>query len=207
MFNLMPKDSSFYDQLERLTQAVVVAMDDLLQVLERVPNSAAVATSIESKRHDAHVWTRETLRRLDEAFITPFDREDILQLANDLYRVMVGIANAAERIECYGISDVDPTLRQQGAILRNAVTQMQDVVGAFRRNGGLNAVRTQLDTIGQLEEQSRRQRVDFFSNLFRGSPDPLSVLKKRELYELLSDAISACDDVGRTVEQVLLKND
>jgi len=207
MFSLMPKDSSYYDQLERLTQAIVVAIDDLLEVLERSPNSAGIARSIESKRHDAHVWTRETLRRLDEAFITPFDREDILQLANDLYRVMVGIANAAERIECYGISDVDPKLRQQGAILRNAVTHMAHIVGALRRNGGLNAVRAQLDTIGQLEEQSRKQRVDFFSELFRGSPDPLSVIKKRELYDLLSDAISACDDVGRTIEQVLLKND
>jgi uncharacterized protein Yka (UPF0111/DUF47 family) len=206
MFNLMPKDSSFYDQLERLTETIVAAVDELLQVLDRRPNSADLAAAIESKRHEAHVWTRETLRRLDEAFITPFDREDILQLANDLYRVTVGVANAAERIECYGMKDIDSTLREQGAILRNVVQQVDVIVHQLRRSAGLSEVRPQLDSIGQLEEQSRRQRTAFFSGLFRGAPDPLSVMKKRELNDLLTDAVGACDNVGRTIEQVLIKN-
>jgi len=207
MFNLMPKDSWYYDQLERLTAAVVGGMDDLSAVLDRRSNSKEAAGAIERRRHEAHICTRETLRRLDDAFITPFDREDILQLANDLYRVMVRIANAAERIECYGMEEIDSELREQGRILREVVKQVDSVVGQLRRNGGLGNVRPQLDSIGQLEEQSRKARTNFLSGLFRNSSDPLVVIKKRELHELLTDAIIACDEVGRTIEQVLLKND
>lgn len=207
MFNLMPKDSWYYDQLERLTKAVDAGMDDLSAVLDRRPNSKEAAGAIETRRHQAHICTRETLRRLDDAFITPFDREDILQLANDLYRVMVRIANAAERIECYGMEEIDSQVREQGRILREIVKQVDFVVGQLRHNGGLVKVRLQLDSIGQLEEQSRKERTNFLSSLFRNSSDALVIIKKRELHELLSGAIMACDEVGRTIEQVLLKND
>jgi hypothetical protein len=81
------------------------------------------------------------------------------------------------------------------------------VVGQLRRNGGLGNVRAQLDSIGLLEEQSRKEWTNFLSGLFRDSSDPLVIMKKRELHELLTDAIVACDEVGRTIEQVLLKND
>jgi hypothetical protein len=146
------------------------------------------------------------LRRLDEAFITPFDREDILQLATDLYGVTERIANAAERLQLYHMGEIHPSLQGQCTLLNAIAKQVDGVIAKLRKSGGLTALRAQLDEIGRLEEQSRIERTRFLSELYLNSPDPLEVMKKKELQDLLVEAIRACDRVGRTVEHVLLKN-
>ena len=207
MFNLMPKDPAFYDNLEQLAALVASAVDRLLQLLDRKTHSRAdLFAMIERDRHDSHVLTRELLRRLDQAFITPFDREDIMQLANDLYGVMESIANTAERLRFYPMKESHADITGQCTTLNAIARQVNGVILKLRKNDGLGALRPQLDEIGRLEEQSRSERTKFLSELYQGSPDPLEVLKKKELHDLMVEAIRACDRVGRTIERVLLKN-
>jgi uncharacterized protein Yka (UPF0111/DUF47 family) len=206
MFNLMPKDQSFYDNIEQLSRLVADAVGQLVQLLDQRPAHDGIAARIESQRHQAHILTRQLLLRLDQAFITPFDREDIMQLANDLYGVMESIANASERLHLYQIQEGHPNLLNQCATLSAMGKQVNEIVTMLRKNGGLGAVRAQLDEIGRLEEQSRAEHTRFLSELYRGSPNPLDVMKKRELHDLMAEAIRACDDFGRTIERVLLKN-
>jgi uncharacterized protein Yka (UPF0111/DUF47 family) len=207
MFNLMPKDPAFYDNIEQLAALVSSAVDRLVQLLDRQTDSQTnLFPMIERDRHDSHILTRELLRRLDQAFITPFDREDIMQLANDLYGVIESIANAAERLCFYPMKESHPDLRSQCTTLNAIARQVDGVVLKLRKNDGLGALRPQLDEIGRLEEQSRSERTKFLSELYRGTPDPLEVMKKKELHDLIVEAIRACDRVGRTIERVLLKN-
>jgi uncharacterized protein len=207
MFNLMPKDPAFYDNIEQLAALVASAVDRLLQLLDRQTDSQTdLFPLIEKDRHDSHVLTRQLLLRLDQAFITPFDREDIMQLANDLYGVMESIASAAERLRFYPMKGGHPDLQGQCATLNAIARQVNEVVLKLRKNDGLGALRPQLDEIGRLEEQSRSERTKFLSELYQGTPDPLEVMKKKELHDLIVEAIRACDRVGRTIERVLLKN-
>lgn len=206
MFNLMPKDPSFYDKIEQLAKLIADAVDQLVQLLDEGRSHDGIARHIENERHQSHVLTRELLLRLDQAFITPFDREDIMQLANDLYGVMERIANASERLHLYSMQDPHPSLRSQCITLSAIARQVNGVVLMLRKSGGLGAVRAQLDEIGHLEEQSRVERKQFLSEIYQGSPDPIDVMKKKELHDLMGEAIRACDGVGRTIERVLLKN-
>lgn len=207
MFNLMPNDPVFYENIEQLATLVASAVDRLLQLLDRqTDNQTDLFPLIEKDRHDSHVLTRQLLLRLDQAFITPFDREDIMQLANDLYGVMESIASAAERLRFYPMKEGQPDLQGQCATLNAIARQVNGVIFKLRKNDGLGALRPQLDEIGRLEEQSRSERTKFLSELYQGTPDPLEVMKKKELHDLIVEAIRACDRVGRTIERVLLKN-
>jgi uncharacterized protein len=206
MFNLMPKDPSFYDKIEQLAKLIADAVDRLVQLLDRGSSHDGIAAQIEAERHQSHVLTRQLLLRLDQAFITPFDREDIMQLANDLYGVMERIANASERLHLYSMQNPHPNLRRQCITLSAIAKQVNEVVLMLRKSGGLGAVRAQLEEIGHLEEQSRMERTQFLSEIYQGSPDPIDVMKKKELHDLMAEAIRACDGVGRTIERVLLKN-
>jgi uncharacterized protein Yka (UPF0111/DUF47 family) len=206
MFNLMPKDKTFYDELERLAYLIVVAVGQLGSLLERWPQNDNTVASIETERHECHVLTRQTLRHLDEAFITPFDREDILQLANDLYGVVECVANVAERLQLYPMREIHPSLQGQCGLLTAIAKQVGIAVNCLRGGISLGKLRPDLDEIGRLEEQSRRERTHFLSELYQGAPDPLDVMKKKELHDLIVEAIRACDRVGRTIESVLLKN-
>jgi uncharacterized protein len=206
VFNLMPKDLSFYDQLEALTQLVAPEVQRLGQLLNGINGDHQAAAKIEEQRHRGHVLTRQILRSLDQAFITPFDREDIYQLANDLYRVIDRVANTAERIVLYHMTDIHPSLQGQCKTLTSMVKELQTAIGQLRHGNAKTAERLALDELGRLEEESRRERARFLSSLSAISPDPLEVMKKREIHDLLMDAIAACDHLGRTIESVLLKN-
>lgn len=206
MFNLMPKDPGFYEDIEELARLVAEAVDQLFKLLEQQQFGDGDGARIAHERHRAHVLTRELLLRLDQAFITPFDREDIMQLGNDLYGVMECIANASERLCLYPMQRNHPNLRNQCTTLHAIARQVNKVVGMLRNTSGLTGIRTHLDEIGRLEEQSRVERTRFLSELYQGSPNPLDVMKKKELHDLMVEAIRACDRVGRTIERVLLKN-
>jgi uncharacterized protein Yka (UPF0111/DUF47 family) len=205
MFNLMPKDPAFYVDLDQLAAMVARSIDLLAKLFDSAPDPTQIVTQIENERHVAHLLTREVLWRVDDAFITPFDREDILQLDSDLYGVMESIANAAERIHLYGMHHVYPHLQGQCTILTRVGKLVNEVVTGLRR-ATLASVRPQLDEIGRLEEQARMERQRFLSELYRGNPDPIDAIKKKELHDLMMTAIRACDSVGRTVERVLVKN-
>ena len=205
MFNLMPKDPAFYIELDRLATMVAHSIEMLSRLFDGAQDAAQIVSAIEAERHDAHLLTREVLRRVDDAFITPFDREDILQLDADLYGVMESVANTAERMHLYGIRDVYPQLQGQCKILGRAGKLVNDVVTGLR-HATLDLIRGQLDEIGRLEEQARIERQKFLSELYRGSPDPIDAIKKKELHDLTLAAIRSCDSVGRTVERVLVKN-
>ena len=205
MFNLMPKDPAFYVDLDQLAAMVARSIELLTRLFEGTSDAAQIVSEIEAARHNAHLLTREVLRRVDDAFITPFDREDILQMDADLYGVMESIANAAERIHLYNMSEVYPHLQGQCRILSSAGKLVDEVVTGLRR-ASLDSIRGQLDEIGRLEEQARIERQKFLSELYRGSPDPIDAIKKKELHDLMLAAIRSCDSVGRTVERVLVKN-
>jgi len=206
VFNLMPKDLSFYDQLEALTQLVVPEVQRLGQLLNGVNGDHQSAAKIEEQRHRGHILTRQILRALDQAFITPFDREDIYQLANELYRVIDRVANTAERIVLYNMTEIHPSLQGQCKTLTSMVKELQTAIGQLRHGNGKTAERLALDELGRLEEESRRERARFLSGLYASSSNPLDVMKKREIHDLLMDAIESCDHLGRTIESVLLKN-
>lgn len=205
MFNLMPKDPAFYVDLDQLAAIIARSIDLLSKLFNSAPDPAQIVSEIENERHVAHLLTREVLWRVEDAFITPFDREDILQLDSDLYGVMESIANVAERIHLYGMHHVDPHLQGQCNILSRVGKLVNEVVTGLRQ-ATLASVRPQLDEIGRLEEQARMERQRFLSELYRGNPDPIDVIKKKELHDLMTTAIRACDSVGRTVERVLVKN-
>lgn len=201
----MPKDPGFYVDLDQLAAMVARSIDLLSELFDGSADSGQVVSQIETERHVAHLLTREVLRRVDDAFITPFDREDILQLDADLYGVMESIANAAERIHLYGMHHVYPHLQGQCTILTRVGRLVNEVVTDMRK-ATLTSLRPQLDEIGRLEEQARIERQKFLSELYRGNPDPIDVIKKKELHDLMMAAIRSCDSVGRTVERVLVKN-
>jgi uncharacterized protein Yka (UPF0111/DUF47 family) len=93
MFNLLPKDEKFYDELERLSEGVVSTAGQFEAVVASFPNFDGQLRNIEQDRLIARKVYGESLLRLDQAFITPLDREDILGLINEMYGVVDRIAD------------------------------------------------------------------------------------------------------------------
>ena len=130
MFNLLPKDTVFFDLFENLVQHVVTSAKQLQRLVAEFPKIEPSLQMIRNEEHEADNLAHQALDRLDRTFITPFDREDIHTLVGNL----------------------------------------DDIIDAG------------------------------------GGTDPLEVLKWKELYDYIEEAIDGCEDVGNTLERIVLKN-
>jgi uncharacterized protein Yka (UPF0111/DUF47 family) len=206
MFNLMPRDEKFYDQLEQLGELVAGASRKLVEMVKSFPNTADQASSIAEDDRKADELAQATLQRLDHAFITPLDREDIMHLVNDLYEVVETIRSFARRTTLYRLNQMDRDLAEQVGILAKVAECVRELMSRLRKDHRLNTLNGELKELHDLERMADDRRGDFLAHLFEGKPDPLDVMKKKELHDLMETAIANCQNVSRTLQRVVLKN-
>ena len=206
MFNLLPKDDKFYDELEQLADRVVSSTKQLEGIVTSFPNFEGQLSDIEQDRLAAGKIFGESILRLDQAFITPLDREDILSLINEMNGVVDRVAELSQRFRLYGIKDLHPTLNGQAKNLSTIAGELNGIIHGLRQQKKLKDFKPSLDSVGKAMELVKRDREIFLGGLFSGTPDPLDVIKKKELHDLLEEAIERCEDATETLARVLLKN-
>jgi len=206
MFNLLPKDERFFDELERLADGVVDTAKQFEAIVARFPNLNGELNNIERARMAARKVYAESLVRLDQAFITPLDREDILGLINELYGVVDRVSELSQRFRLYHLKDLHPTLSAQAKNLSTISGELNEVIHGLRAQKKLKDVKPGLDAVSATMELVKRDREIFLRDLFAGDPDPLEVIKKKELHDLLEEAIERCEEATETLARVLLKN-
>src|SRR5829696_5918961 len=109
MFNLLPKDTVFFDLFEGLAKHAVSAAKNLRQLAHQFPDITAPLQRIREEEHAADELAHSALDRLDRTFITPFDREDIHTLVGELDDIIDGIDALAKRIPLFHVKRMEPT--------------------------------------------------------------------------------------------------
>lgn len=206
MFNLLPKDEKFYEELEQLADRVVGASRCFESIIDQFPNFDGQLSDIEQDRLAARKIFGESLLRLDQAFITPLDREDILNLITELFGVVDRIAELSQRFRLYKLKDLHPTLTGQAKNLSTIAGELNGIIHGLRHNKKLKDLKPELDAVSSAMEVVKRDRETFLGDLFSGNPDPLEVFKKKELHDLLEESIERCEEATETLARVLLKN-
>lgn len=206
MFNLLPKDDKFYDELEQLSDRVVSTAKQLEAVVSSFPNFDGQLSIIEQDRLTARKIFGESLLRLDQAFITPLDREDILGLINEMYGVVDRVSELSQRFRLYQLKDLHPTLTGQAKNLSTISGELNGIIHGLRHQKKLKDLKPGLDAVSDAMELVKRDRETFLRDLFTGTPDPLEVIKKKELHALLEEAIERSEEATETLARVLLKN-
>lgn len=206
MFNLLPKDEKFYTELEQLADRVVASARCFETIVVRYPNFDGQLSDIEQHRLAARKIFGESLLRLDQAFITPIDREDILNLITELFGVVDRIAELSQRFRLYKLKDIYPTLTGQAKNLLTIAGELDGIIHGLRREKNLRELKPGLDAVSSAMELVKRDREAFLGDLFSGNPDPLEVFKKKELHDLLEESIERCEEATETLARVLLKN-
>lgn len=207
MFNFLPKDAKFYDELDTMARLVVTAAQQLSSIVQTFPKIDSQRQEIEVARKAAEDLSQSSLSALDHAFITPLDREDILALISGMRSTIEHIAELAERFSLYPLDSLYPNLTDQSRNLLELAIQVEQIMADLRQektlsdlaNGSMKKLRT-------IEENVRSDRKKFLSQLFRDGPDAVELVKKKELHDLLDDALEMLIDITQTLARVLLKN-
>ena len=159
--------------------------------------------SIKDIEHQADGLTITVNQRIDKSFITPIDREDIHMLASRLDDVIDLLDGTARRFAMLHITEVKAPARQLSAILLRAANEIQTAVKEMRKSV---AVTQHVARIKQLEEEGDAVYHEAVGALFTGTPNPLDVIKWKEMYDTLEGAIDSCMGVAQVLQSLSLKN-
>ena len=204
-FNLLPKEEKFFKLFE--TQAdynckAVKAFKALIKDWDLKSPAFEVIREIE---HEADITTHEIYDKLNRTFITPFDREDIHQLASELDDIVDIVQSICNRMYLYHIQHSTPDLEQLVDILDQATDAIRKAIFDLHDKNKTRRVLDYCIEINRLENTGDHARDMAFSKLFEGQPDPLDVMKWKEIYEVVEGAIDRCEDIANTIESILVK--
>ncbi len=206
MFNLMPRDTKFFDLFEGLAKHAVSCATHLHKLTIEFPNIQNAAARIRQEEHDADQLTHQALDRLDRTFITPFDREDIHTLVGELDTIVDNINSLSKRLTAYQVKAIEPAFVKQAEILVSATTALADCVHTLRHSRKLNDFSERLIEVHRLENLGDDNHLAAMSKLFGGEHDALEVIKWREFYLLLESSLDGCEDACNVIERIVLKN-
>ena len=206
MFNLLPKDTVFYDLFENISDRVVASASHLHKLVQDFPRIDASIQMIRNEEHEADDLAHKALDRLDRTFITPFDREDIHALIGELDDIVDAIDALAKRFPLFHVKSMDPYFVKQTDVLVAATNAVADAVGILRKTRKLQDLSKTLIEIHHLESSGDDNHHAAMSELFSGKTDALEVMKWKELFDYIENAIDGCEDVGNTLERIVLKN-
>ena len=203
---LIPKDTNFYDLFERGVTKVhegVQLLEDLVKNFINVPLKAKRIKDVE---HEADLVTHETVAKLNKTFVTPFDREDIHGLICSLDNILDHVEAAADKLSLYRINEIKPDATLLTDILLRAVQEVQKTVVQLRHlKGGVSILQHCIE-INRLENEGDFVYRSAIAKLFEKGDDTLDILKWKEVYESIENAIDSCEDVANVIEGVALKN-
>lgn len=206
MFNLLPRDTVFFDLFEGMSRHAVRSAEDLRQLAQKFPDITSSIQRIREEEHAADELAHQALDRLDRTFITPFDREDIHDLVGELDDIIDDVDALAKRFPLFHIKQIEPMFLKQADVLVAATVTLDEAVHRLRRSRKLSELSDALIEIHHKESIGDDNHHAAMSRLFQGDVEPLEVLKWKELYDLIENAIDGCEDVGNTLERIVLKN-
>ncbi len=206
MFSILPRDTVFYDLFEKAAAVIVRAAEAYAQLAADYGNRNEHVARIRQLEHDGDEIAHSTYERLDQTFITPFDREDIEVLMMRMDDVVDEIDAAAKRMTLYQIPEPTPYLVKQTEILLKACRLVQDAVAHLRNLRRPNGLQEKLVEIHYMENVADDNNHAALAELFAKGGDPLLVMKWKEIYDLTERAVDRCEDIANAIRGIVLKN-
>jgi predicted phosphate transport protein (TIGR00153 family) len=203
---LLPRDEKFFDFFSAVA-AFTVEAAALLQELLRsdTPRRAAIVDQIKRLEHQADQVTHDVVTRLDRVFITPLDREDIHLLASRLDDVMDLIDGTARRLLIFHAGKSPDGAVLLADVIGKAVVELQAGVRALEKNKG-GTVLAACVQVKRREEEGDSLYTEWLGRLFEGRPDPLDVIKWKEIYDKLEDTLDHIEDAANILESISIKH-
>ena len=205
MFNLIPKDEKFFQLFEQQASLNVEAAKVFLELVENWTVESPLLHRLQEIEHEADITTHEIYDKLNRTFVTPFDREDIHALASELDDIVDVVQSVASRMNLYHIQSTTPALKELATILWDSTENVRKAVAEMKNPEKTRRVQDHCIEINRLENAGDRAMEHAIGKLFEGKPDPLEVIKWKEIYEGIELATDKCEDVANTIDSILVK--
>jgi predicted phosphate transport protein (TIGR00153 family) len=198
-----PKEREFFDLFEEAGANIVRAAALLERMLDKWPDHGELARDIVVCEQEGDRITHDIVHRLNQTFVTPIDREDIYALASGLDDIVDWIEEVADFFGLYRIEAPMSQAQQQARILN---LSCQQVAAAIPRLRGFEDIHHYTVEINRYENEGDRVVREALASLFEAGIDPMLVIRWKDIFERLEDAIDATESVSNILEGITIKN-
>jgi uncharacterized protein Yka (UPF0111/DUF47 family) len=202
---LLPRDEHFFELFTAVSERSVEAAGLLEEMLKAAPDRRTyLIESIKRLEHECDQVTHEVITRLDRTFITPLDREDIHELASGLDDVIDLIDGMARRAQIFHVGEAPEGAILLANVIKRACEELLVAVRGLSKNQG--AVLPACIAVKRLEEEGDSLYHEWLGRVFEGNPDPLQVIKWKELYDNLEKTLDHAEDAANVLESISIKH-
>jgi len=203
---LMPRTETFFDDFEKQAAETVNGARQFKDLLDDFTDVARKTQAIKDTEHRADDITHRAFERLHTTFITPFDRVQIHRLLSAIDDVLDLTDAAAERVNLYDVGPVVPDARELAGVLVAQTLKMQEAVRGLRNVRESEKILLCCREVNSLENQADSILRTALARLFKSGADPLTVMKWKEILDLIETATDRAEDVVNIIEGVVLEH-
>jgi predicted phosphate transport protein (TIGR00153 family) len=200
---LRGSDREFFDLFERAGANIVHAAELLDEMLASYPESASLAGDIRIAEHEGDHITHDVIKRLNQTFVTPIDREDILHLTSALDDIVDYIEEVADYLGLYKIEAPMSQAQRLAGVLRDATLQIAAGMPLVR---GFKDISEHTVEVHRLENEGDRIVREAIASLFERGIDPMVVIRWKDIFERLENAIDSTERAAFILEGIVIKN-
>ena len=200
-----PKTEDFFILFEKQANELKNATK-LVNTIESDGDIKKNACKMKQIEHRADGLTHEIFKKLNSTFITPFDREDIANLASNMDEVLDELERAVNRMYIYKIDPQKKEICHYYHIIEKSIEHVNKGVKELRNKKNHEKLLKHSEIINLLENQADDLHRDTLMSLFATEKDPIEILKLREIYDALEIVTDRCEDVANCFETMVIKN-
>jgi predicted phosphate transport protein (TIGR00153 family) len=202
-FSLVPKDREFFNLFDEAGTNILRAAELLSQLMTSWPDAGGLGREILICEQEGDRITHDIIHRLNTTSVTPIDREDIFALASALDDVVDYTEEAADFMGLYNIEAPMEQALQLTALLEDAC---RNISLALSRLRGLPDLNHYFIEVNRIENEGDRVIREALASLFRNGIDPMVVIRWKDIFERLEQAIDACEKAANILEGIIVKH-
>ena len=203
----MPKEVKFFDLFDKQAENLLEGAQLFKKIINTPDISRDNVDKMHAIEHRGDEINHNILNMLNESFITPFDREDIFSLAQNMDNIIDGIYMITNRFYLYKIFNPAEESKKMASIIENSAKAVCKVVNFLRSNKNMKDTLKQCVEINRLENMADEIRDEAISRILNDeNANPILVIKQKELFEEAENVTDMCEHVANVVESIIVKN-
>ena len=205
---LLPSEPKFYEMFGRVGAYLRQGAELFVQMVE-APTSeqrATLARRIKEVEHENDLLTHEIFDQLHKAFITPIDREDIHLLASSLDDILDLTHSTADRIVVYQVDRISDEMKSLGRVLRSTTEMVCNMIGNLGALRGRASIANFMREIHTRENEGDSLYSAAMARLFANGTPVIEVIKWKDIYLGVEQAIDKCEHVANVIEGIAIKH-
>ena len=200
------KEYNYFDQFVSQVTLCKKAAGQLSDMLADYTDVFAKANAIHDTEHEADMVLHEISRELNKSFITPIDREDIIDLAMQTDDIADSIEDVANLFDMMGIEEIKPEAKAMVKLILTGCEKLCEAVEEFAHFKVSKKLNDLIIEVNHIEEEGDRVHRGFIKALYKDEKDPITLMKWKEILDSMEKVLDDCEDVADLLDGLAIKN-